>query len=521
MIPFFDADTIREADRRATGQFGFSPSLLMENAGKGAADALLELYGRRNWTILCGPGNNGGDGFVAARHLALAGCGVSVLLSGDRSRIKDIPAANLRLLDQMDCPVLQCSDYSDEFLAERLKNTDGILDALLGTGSGGPLRGEILRILRLLPEKGPLKVALDVPTGVDASTGTADPKAFRADMTLTFLAPKIGLRVMPGASCAGKFRVIDLGIDGKLLLPSPPVEGYGIEDAARDWPPVAFGDHKGKKGTVLILGGSSAYRGAPVLAARAALRAGAGLVVLIVPECVTGAASSALPEALVLSASKEDTGAVDFDTAVRLLSEWSEKAGSLVFGPGAGRSDSTRSLLEWISASWLKPLLLDADSLFFLPGKPSASCSLITPHEGEAGRLLGKPSTVVADRRLESASSLVRQFGTVLLKGPYSICCDTARTGIVLESTPALAVPGSGDILSGIGGTLLAKGLSPWKAGLAAAWTHARAGKLLSNERGTETGLLAREIADSLPRVFRELSAFSEEQPFRSDVVRR
>lgn len=512
MLPFFDADTMREADRLASEKFGFPPALLMENAGRGAAEAILERYGRRNWTILCGPGNNGGDGFVAARHLALAGCEVSVLLSEDRARIKSLPAANLMLLELMGCPVLQVSEHSDEFLAERLGKSGGIIDALLGTGSSGPLRGEPLRLLRLVPENGPVKVALDVPTGVDASTGTADPDAFRADLTLTFLAPKIGLRVMPGASCAGKFRVIELGIEKKLLLSPPSVEGYGIEDAARDWPSVSFSDHKGKKGTVLILGGSSLYRGAPILAARAALRAGAGLVVLIVPECVARAASSTLPEALVLSASKEDEGHIDFDSAVRYLSEWSEKAGCLIFGPGSGRFAATGSLLGWISASWPKPLLLDADALFFLPGKVSSPSSLITPHEGEAGRLLGKRPSDVAERRLESASILAGRFGPALLKGPYSICCDRDRTGIVLETTPALAVPGSGDVLSGFAGTLLAKGLSPWRAGLAAAWAHARAGKHLSDSRGTETGLLAGEIADSLHLVLSELSAFSADR---------
>lgn len=510
MIPFFDADTIREADRLAAEQFNFPPALLMENAGRGAAEAILEIYGKRDWTILCGPGNNGGDGFVAARHLALAGCEVTVLLTEDRDRIKSLPAANLKLLDQMGSPILQVAEHSDDFLAERLRKSGGIIDALLGTGSCGTLRGEPLRLLRLVPENGPVKVALDVPTGVDASTGIADPEAFRADLTLTFLAPKIGLRVMPGALCAGKIRVIDLGIEKKLLLPPPSVEGYGIEDAARDWPSVSFSDHKGKKGTVLILGGSSLYRGAPILAARAALRAGAGLVVLVVPECVARSASSALPEALVLSASKEDGGQVDFDSAVQILSDWSEKAGCLIFGPGSGRFTTTGLLLEWISASWQKPLLLDADSLFFLPGRVSASSCLITPHEGEAGRLLRKPTAEVANRRLESASILAARFGTVLLKGPFSICCDQKRIGIVLESTPSLAVPGSGDVLSGIAGTLLAKGLSPWRAGLAAAWAHARAGKLLSDSRGTETGLLAGEIADSLQLVFRELAVFSK-----------
>lgn len=505
MTPFYTAETIRQADRLAAEKLAMPSGLLMENAGRGAAEALLQNFGKRDWTVLCGPGNNGGDGFVAARHLALAGSKVSVILSEDRERFREEPAFFLQRLEKTGCPIEQAPSMQDGELLSLLNHSDGIIDALLGTGSSGHLRGGCARLLSLVPQNGPLKVALDIPTGVDPSSGVVRTEAFRADLTLTFLAPKIGLRVMPGAAFAGKIQVVGIGVPEDEILPPPEVEGYGPEDAASEWPTSRFDDHKGRKGTVLILGGSECYRGAPVLAARAALRSGAGLAVLIVPECIAVSAAQSLPEAILLSSSGKNESTHDPDSVISLLEAWEEKANALVLGPGLGRNEPARLVTEWVSRFWRKPVILDADALHGLTGKVNSPFSLIAPHEGEAGRLLGKKPDSVASYRLESARELARQFGTVLLKGPFSLCCDQTRTGIVLESTPALATPGSGDVLSGIAGTLLAKGLPPWSAGLAAAWVHARTATILSAFRGSETGLLASEIADGIHLCLREL----------------
>lgn len=515
MIPFYNALETRKADKRIMEKSGMPSSLLMENAGRGAAEVLIREFGKQSWVILCGPGNNGGDGFVLARHLRIAGFPVTVLLSQPRDRFRGEPAAFLHALECVDCPVLETPLMDDESLIRIFRDSAGIVDSLLGTGTSGAPRGECERLLALLPKEGPCRVSLDIPSGVDPSSGEVQSVAFRADLTLTFLAPKVGLRVMPGAGFAGKIEVIPIGVPAEKFLSSPQMEGYGLADAVRDWPKPRFDDHKGKKGTVLILGGSSRYRGAPLLAARGALRAGAGLVVLIVPECVAKAASVYLPEAVIVSASLQDAKVLEPSPAIDALLEWGERADSLVAGPGVGRSESSASLLNWISQSWNKSILLDADALHFLSGKPGSPSSLITPHEGEAGHLLGKAAHSVSAARLASVRELARRFGPVLLKGPFSLCCDGDHTGVVLESTPTLSVPGSGDILSGIAGTLLAKGLAPWKAGLAAAWAHARAGVFLSREPRSETGILSREIADTLPLVFAEMASISagEEPP--------
>ncbi len=518
MIPFYDAESTREADRLIMKNPGMTSSLLMENAGRGAAEVLIREFGKQSWVILCGPGNNGGDGFVLARHLRMAGFEVTVLLSQPRDRFKNEPAAFLHSLENLECPILETPHMDDESISGIFRNSRGIVDALLGTGATGVPRGECERLLFLLPEQGPCKVSLDIPSGVDPSSGEVKSVAFRADLTLTFLALKVGLRVMPGAGYAGKIEVIPIGVPATGFLSTPQMEGYGLEDALCDWPRSRFDEHKGKKGTVLILGGSSRYRGAPLLAARAALRTGAGLVVLIVPECVAKAASVFLPEAITVSASLGNDQALEPTPAIDALLEWEERAGSLVAGPGIGRFDSSVTLVNWISHSWRKPIVLDADALHFLSGRTESPSSLITPHEGEAGVLLGKTGQSVSASRLASVRELARRFGPVLLKGPFSLCCDGNRTGAVLESTPALAIPGSGDILSGITGTLLSKGLTPWKAGLAGAWVHARAGSFLSRNPRSQTGILSREIADTLPLVIGELASLAGQTALQGEI---
>jgi len=517
MVPFYSAESTRAADRLANEKNGITPALLMENAGRGAAEFLVGRFGRRSWTIACGSGNNGGDGFVLARHLLIAGFDVTVLLPQERSRFKNEPAAFLKILESSGCRIIETPLLDDETLSRLFRDSGGIVDALLGTGSTGEPRGETRRLLSLIPENGPAKVSLDIPSGIDPSSGEVRGVAFRAQVTLSFLAAKIGLRVMPGAAFAGEVEVIPIGIPATEILPSPDLEGYGFSDASGDWPKTRFDDHKGKKGTVIILGGSSRYRGAPILAARAALRAGAGLVVLLVPECVARAASVSLPEAVVIPASLGNDQVLEKKPALDALEEWVERTDALVAGPGMGRSESTAFLVDWISRSWHKPVLFDADALRFLPAKLENPLSLVTPHEGEAGHMLGKPPAFISAARLASLHELSGRFGTVLLKGPFSLCSDGNRTGVVLESTPALAVPGSGDVLSGVAGTLMARGLPPWRAGMAGAWAHARAARFISRKNGSEVGILSHEIADGILAVSSELSPI-EGQETRHDA---
>lgn len=505
MIPFYSAASVSSADRAAIETLGLPSEVLMESAGRGAAEALLKRYGKSAWTLLCGAGKNGGDGLVLARHLLVAGCEVTVVLATEKEKVKDENALFLRAFESLGGKIVESPKTDDDSLRRIACSPSGIVDALLGTGSEGQPRGECGRLLSLSTLGRMPRVALDIPSGVDPSTGETCPTAFRADLTLTFLAPKIGLRVMPGAACAGKVEIVTIGVTPGKVLPPGELEGYTREDAAKDWPFPAFDDNKGKKGTVLILGGCKQYRGAPLLAARAALRAGAGLVVLVVPECIAETASLTLPETVIAQASKDNPCVLDPEIAIQTLSEWRGKAGALVAGPGLGRSEASGDLVDWISLEWTNPLVLDGDALFFLSGRVKAGLSLITPHEGEAARLIGKTANEVSAFRLRSVSELATLYGPTLLKGPFSLCCDGNWTGFSLESTPALAVPGSGDVLAGLAGMLLARKISPYRAGLAAAWVHARSAGCLALVKGSEAGLLAAEVADGIPAVLGDL----------------
>lgn len=510
MIPFYSATSVSAADRSAIEACGLPSEVLMESAGRGAAEALLKIYGKAGWTLLCGTGKNGADGLVLARHLMVAGCEVTVVLTAEKGRVKKENALFLRAFESLGGKVVESPRTDDDSLRKLACGPSGLVDALLGTGSEGEPRGECRRLLSLSDQGEMPRVALDIPSGIDPSSGEAWPTAFRADLTLTFLAPKIGLRVMPGAAYAGKVEIVPIGITPDKVLPSGDLEGYTREDAVKDWPFPAFDDNKGKKGTVLILGGSKRYRGAPLLAARGALRAGAGLVVLVVPECIAKAAALSLPEAVVAPVSNGDPYAIDPETTIGQLGEWHEKGGTLVAGPGLGRSQASADVVHWISQKWTGPVVLDGDALFFLAGRVNAPLSLITPHEGEAARLLRQTAKQVSSSRLKSVSELSTLYGPALLKGPFSLCCDGYRKGFSLESTPALAVPGSGDVLAGIAGILLSRKRSPYRAGLAAAWIHARSAHRLSIEKGSETGLLAAEVADAIPGVLSEVFSAGE-----------
>lgn len=268
--------------------------------------------------------------------------------------------------------------------------------------------------------------------------------------------------------------------------------------------PVPRDTHKGEKGGVLIVGGSQSYRGAPVLAALGALRAGAGYVVLAIPDFMVDAAAVSVPEAVFAPLATED-GAIKEASVREVLRQWDKKCGSVVFGPGTGRDESLRSVTGLIWNEWEKPLLLDADALFFFSslrhGLRSRDNAVITPHSGEAGTILGLTAEEVNSQRLMSAQKLTDKAGVAVLKGMDTVVARNGENRIIKEGSPALSVPGSGDVLSGAIGAFLASGPAPFDAATAGALLHAIAGSRLEAKKGTR-GILAREIADELPFAF-------------------
>jgi len=504
MKKYYGSSRVREADRIASDELGIPGVVLMENAGRGAAEIMLRKYPEaKNFLILCGPGNNGGDGLVAARHLALAGRAPHVITTIEIEEYKKDAAFAAVSAQKLGLGVLCSKRMTDSELWSLISSSDVIVDALLGTGAGGVPRGEVKRLIELCGKAGPV-VSLDIPSGVDPDTGMVAETAMSAELTLTFLVEKTGLAVSPGSLHSGEVIVCGIGVPPELLLKSPhELTGYDKSDIPNLSPKISKSVHKGRRGALMIVGGCDFFRGAPVLAAMGALKAGCGLVFLAVPDFIVASAAALLPEAMFIPLPRgEKDGSIGSDSFWESISPWLEKCDALVCGPGMGRSDDARKVARQLYLEWEKPLLLDADALRHAADMMTTSkfrrnpnTSVITPHAGEAAYLLGVGSDEISANRLSSCVELAKNFGVALLKGPHTLICGGANKRVILEGGPQLAIPGSGDVLAGVIGAFLAAGMPPIDAATLGALTHAAGGDV---HRGAN-GLLAGELARYIP----------------------
>ncbi len=509
MQPLYDAQAVRAADALAEERFGLSGTVLMENAGHEAARALKDLFPRvESICLCCGGGNNGGDGFVLARHLAGQALSLTVLHTTTADRCTPDARANLQTLHALNIPCTLSEDLNDDALDRLLQGHHLVVDALLGTGFQGEPRGEVARVMHALGRfSGPV-LALDVPSGVHASDGTVASPCVRATHTLTFLAPKVGLFVSPGAAFCGKVHVLPIGIPAPMLLPSrTEVSRWTASDlqlAPRTWE-----QHKGSFGTVLVVGGSASYPGAPWLAARAVLRAGGGGVVLATPETQNGG-SAVLPEAVHCPL----PGSWATEEHWSLLTPWFDRITAVLVGPGLGRRPETCALVRRLWSQVPVPLVADADALFALAEHtpPSSAPRLVTPHEGEAARLLSCSVDVVRSHRLASVKALASRWSCALLKGAWSLASDGLDVISCSEAAPVLAVPGSGDVLAGVVATFLAQHMTPLNAAALGSVLHGCCGAIRALSRG-DRGMLAEEIADGLPGAMRRMAEGSVVSP--------
>lgn len=510
---------VRDVDRVAAARYGLSTLVLMESAGRAVADETMAAWQRRcqarlqggppHAVIVAGTGQNGGDGHVAARHLAAAGWDVSVWLAGDPAKLKGDALVNWHVLGHSGIPrhwLAGAEAAPLAGLAAALEQADAVIDALLGTGFHGEARGPVADALAALHrwrQRGPsaVVIAADVPSGVDAGTGAALARAVQADVTVTFVALKPGLLLEPGRSHAGTLRVSTLGV--------PPATVADVLAGAR-WQlcwadPAALATwlprrpvtaHKHQAGHVWLLAGAPGYSGAAVLAARAALRGGAGLVTAATAAETAAQVAAALPEAMV----RPLTAAAAAGLA---------DAAAVAAGPGlVGLEEAALQLLE--CAPPQQPWVLDAAVLRALAGRLDKLRGLaperlvLTPHPGEMAGLLGCTTADVQADRLEAVQRAAEQSGAVVvLKGAPTLIAQPGRDGqpgrVCINSTgnPVLATAGSGDVLTGVIAALLAQGLGPWEAALLGVCWHGRAGDWLAHERGA-AGLLAGEIGEAL-----------------------
>ena len=485
--PLYDAAAMRQADAAASERLGLPSVILMERAGLGSAAVIMERWASlRKVTILVGKGNNGGDGYVVARHLAEVGWSVSTLAvdgppATEDARTMATVAEALGLEAQPWTPTTPVPEGV-------------IVDAMLGTGVAGAPRGAVAEVVEWISRAPGLVVSLDIPTGVDADTGVVAGAAIDADATITYHGDLVGLRVAPGRDHAGAVEVIDIGIpDAVHVEPAAWLTGPGTVATI---PRRGDASDKYAAGAVLSVAGSSGLSGAACLTAEAVLRAGAGLSVAVVPEVIHAVCATAAPEVMFAASTGDVLGPQSLEEIVRQA----QRVGAIVMGPGLGRASSTRALVGAVLETLDLPLVIDADALFHLAeigvGGVDAAHVVLTPHAGEAARLLGVERSDVEAARLDSAARLAEISGAVcVLKGPGTIVATPAAAPIVNGvDAPALATAGTGDVLAGAIAACLAKGMPTRDAAAAGVALQGLAGTLVASE-----GATARDVLNALP----------------------
>ncbi|MFY9487305.1 MAG: NAD(P)H-hydrate dehydratase [Solirubrobacterales bacterium] len=502
--PLYDAPQMRAMDRWAIETAGVPSLELMELAGTALARAALEPSPEGPIVIVAGKGNNGGDGLVAARLLReaadrLGDKRVEVMLLEDPANLSPDAAANLARLP---------GDPPHAFDAGLISRAGVIIDAILGTGASGAPEGLFAEAIGAINGRAPAArvIAVDIPSGIDASTGAAAGDAVFADLTISLHLPKIGQFVAPGVFHCGELRVADIGI------PAEATTGARIEAAAgtigahvlRRVPRRQDSSTKFSSGVLGIIGGSTGLTGAACLSAMAAQRSGAGYVTVLVPRSLNIVFEQRLLEVMSVPLPDVDGGLTA--DGIETLLQKTERADALVIGPGIGRSDSTGELVRMALDRSDKPVLIDADGLFAFTGQIEQlsrdAPTVITPHAGELARLLGSGTDSVEADRLGSAAEAARRSGAVVvLKGTDTIVATPDAPPLINTlRAPGLATAGTGDVLSGILGAYLAKGLDTHTAAAAAIYAHALAGREASERRGADH-MIAGDVIDALPAV--------------------
>ncbi|MDR7413629.1 MAG: NAD(P)H-hydrate dehydratase [Armatimonadota bacterium] len=517
------ASEMRELERRAADEAGLPTLVLMEHAGRAVAQVtwkLLRERGGNRVVVVCGKGNNGGDGLCASRHLANAGLSVRVYLLARDQDLEGDAATNLRALRAGGVEVDNVVGAVDTALRAVGVGADVIVDAIFGTGFRGSPMGLAARAIEAINDSRLPVVAVDVPSGLDADTGRVEGPCVRAQVTVTMGLPKVGLLLYPGAAYCGQVVVADLGLPRRLVLEGSPLptEVATAAQVARLLPPRAPETHKGTYGRVLVVAGSSRFPGAPKLAALGALRCGAGLVRLLVPSCIFPAVAASALE-FMPAGLPDAEGAVD-PSALDLVMEYAQDADVVALGPGLTTAEGVNRVVRGVLETCDRPLVLDADALNVLRGHHSVLRAarapvVITPHPGELGRLLGISTSEVQRARLEVARSAARLTGAVtLLKGARTVVASPeGRVVVNPTGNPGMASGGMGDVLTGAVAALLGQGLVPFDAAWVAAYLHGLAADLLAEEWG-DRGLLAHDVAERIPEAIYRVRTGQAREPF-------
>jgi hydroxyethylthiazole kinase-like uncharacterized protein yjeF len=500
LTPLLDAETMRGVDRWAIEERGVPSLELMERAGAGVTRIVERLAPDGAAVVVCGKGNNGGDGLVVARLLREAGRSVTVVCAAPPEDFAGDARVNLeRLPGEGPLELGEGRTRAEQMLAE----ASVIVDALLGTGFEGEPRGAVGEAIEVVNAARAQVVSVDIPSGVDASTGVASGAGVRAAVTATFHAAKPGLWIAPGKTHAGEVERIDIGIPRGW--PGPATIGLIAPSVFGLLPRRGAESTKFLSGHVLLAGGSRGLTGAPRMAAHAAMRAGAGYVTAFVPASLQAILATAGPPELMTRGLHDEDGGLTAEGVQDVL-DAGERGGALALGPGLGRSDGAVQFARELAREAKIALVLDADGLNAHAGRlgelsTRSAPTVLTPHAGELGRLLEVGSEEIERERLRHVRAAAEEArAVVVLKGDDTLIADpSGRVAVSPGGTPALATAGTGDVLTGVIAALLAGGLAPFDAAAAGVSLHAQAGREAARRQGAAEGVLASDVIAALP----------------------
>jgi hydroxyethylthiazole kinase-like uncharacterized protein yjeF len=502
---------MRAIDRRAIEKIGMPGLELMENAGRGIAHFIKDIFSGETKgsrvAIFCGRGNNGGDGYVIARYLNTWGATVQVFLLAERSQIEGDALTNLQKIEQIG---LRMTRIGAKDALPILSGIDLIVDGIFGTGFHGEVEPGIAKVIDYLNTSEIPILAIDTPSGLNNDTGEVAGACIKSTHTATLALPKIGQYFYPGRGQCGHIKIIDIGmpaeaVAGEEALINLTTSGE-VKQMIPDRKPTS---HKGDCGKLLIIAGSVGLTGAATLAAGAAIKSGAGLVTVGTPKSLNDILEIKLTEVMTKPLPEIKNRRCLAIRSHGLILEAIKAADAVCLGPGVGRNHETMELFRRLVAKLPKPAILDADGLFAFSGKPELlrECPadlVLTPHAGEFARLSGKPIEVILADRLGCATAFAKEIGkVVLLKGaPTLVASPDGRVFVNPTGNAGMATGGAGDALTGVIGALLALGIGGLNAAVCGAYLHGLAGDLAQKSIGT-FGMVAGDIVNALPKAFR------------------
>ena len=512
------AGEMQEMDRQAIVTHGIPGLELMENAGRGATGVLLDQFAGRIKTgvgIICGKGNNGGDGFVIARYLADQRIDVTVYLLAKANKVKGDAAANLKRLAVLKIPVIEIPD-EDSFskIKSDLSRFDLLVDAILGTGLTSDVRGffkTVIDFINDLNRTGIPVFAVDMPSGLNSDTGQLCGTCIRAQGTATFALAKIGHYTYPGADYTGKLEIIDIGIPVSVVEAVGPKQYLLTAERIRaGLPPRSADTHKGRTGHLLVVAGSTGKTGAAAMTAVSAMRAGAGLVTLGIAESLNPIIETQVLEVMTTPLAECRYGILA-DTAIDDITKLAGGKRCLAIGPGIGQAAETRSLVKKIISQIDTPMVIDADGLNNIAGqtqllKKLKAPAVLTPHPGEMARLIKTSPAAVQQNRLTCARDFATNFAVhVVLKGAATVIAHPDGSAYINPTgNPGMASGGMGDVLTGVLAGFITQGFTPEAAAHAAVYLHGAAADTLAKIIGP-IGYLAGEVMNAIPAEIKKI----------------